>query len=239
LVTKNGYLTLEFLSDIELFFSDELSDKKIILKDDDFIHCARVFRYKAGDKVFVTDGYGKIYHCEISSIHKNELEAEILSYTEQKIKYRNYHFCIPILKNKDRFRFAFEKLIELGITNIIIYKAERAISEKFNFDKYKKVAVETIKQSLQANLPVIKSIGPLKELNSFEGNKIIFEQNAEIKFDKNIIDISDINYFIFGPEGGLTEGEINSINSHKKFSLAENRLRAETAIIKVASVLTL
>lgn len=230
---------MEFLSDIELFFTDELSEKKLILKDDDFIHCTKVFRYKAGDKVFVTDGNGKIYHCEISRIYKNELEAEILSCTEQKIKYPSLHFCIPILKNKDRFRFAFEKLIELGITNIIIYKAERAISEKFNFDKYKKVAIETIKQSLQANLPVIKSICSLTELNSFEGNKIIFEQNAEIKFDNNMINKSDICYFIFGPEGGLTDGEINSLSNHKIFSLAENRLRTETAIIKVVSVLTL
>ncbi|MGQ9644542.1 MAG: RsmE family RNA methyltransferase [Ignavibacterium sp.] len=230
---------MEFLSDIELFFTDKVSDNKIILRDDDFIHCIKVFRYKAGDKVFVTDGNGKIYHCEISRIYKNELQAEILSHIKQKIKYPNFHFCIPILKNKDRFRFAFEKLIELGITNIIIYKAERAISEKFNFDKYKKVAIETIKQSLQSNLPVIKSIGSLTELNSFEGNKIIFEQNAEIKFDSNMVNKSDICYFIFGPEGGLTDKEINSINDHKKFSLAENRLRTETAIIKVASVLTL
>lgn len=230
---------MEFLSDIELFFTDELSDKKIILKNDDFIHCTKVFRYKAGDKVFVTDGNGKIYHCEINRICKNELEAEILSYTEQKIKYPNFHFWIPILKNKDRFRFAFEKLIELGITNITIYKAERAISEKFNFDKYKKVAIETIKQSLQANLPVIKSIVSLIELNSFEGNKIIFEQNAEIKFDNSMINKSDIYYFIFGPEGGLTNKEINCLSDYKKYSLAENRLRTETAIIKVASVLTL
>ncbi|MCL6495671.1 MAG: RNA methyltransferase, partial [Ignavibacterium sp.] len=166
----------------------------------------------------------------------------ILSLTKsnkQKIKHPNFHFCIPILKNKDRLRFAIEKLIELGITNIIIYKAERAVSEKFNFDKYKKVAVETIKQSLQANLPVIKSIGSLTELNSFEGVKIIFDQNAEIKFDKNMIDIGDINYFIFGPEGGLTDKEMKSLNNQQKFSLAENRLRTETAIIKVASVLTL
>lgn len=239
MVKKNGYLTLEFLSDTELFFTDKVSDNKIILKDDDFIHCVKVFRYKAGDKVFVTDGNGKIYRCEINRIYKNELEAEILSYTEQKLKYPNFHFCIPILKSKDRFRFAFEKLIELGITNIIIYKAERAISEKFNFDKYKKVAIETIKQSLQANLPVIKSIGSIAELNSFEGNKIIFEQNVEQKFDINTIIRNDVNYFIFGPEGGLTDKEINSLSNHKKYYLAENRLRTETAIIKVASVLTL
>lgn len=239
MVTKNGYLTLEFLSDIELFFTNEISDKNIVLKDDDFSHCTKVFRYKIGDKIFVTDGNGKIYNCEITSIYKNELEAEILSFTKYKIKYSNFYFCIPILKNKDRFRFAFEKIIELGITNIIIYKAERAISDKFNVDRYKKVAIETIKQSLQANIPKIKLIGSLNELNSFEGKKIIFQQNAEKKFDNDMINQDDIYYFIFGPEGGLTDKEIKSLIDHKEFSLADNRLRTETAIIKVASVLTL
>jgi len=230
---------LEFLSDIELFFSDELSDNKIILKDDEFIHCTKVLRHKTGDKIFVTNGKGKIFNCQIISISKNELLAEILSFTEQSIKYPNLCFCIPVLRNKDRLRFCFEKLIELGISKIIFFKAERSIPDKINLDKYNKIAVETIKQSLQANLPEIKLIQSLEEINSFEGKKIIFTQNAENRFDKNLLSENIKYYFIFGPEGGLTEKEINSVIDRKEFSLADNRLRSETAIIKVASVLTL
>lgn len=229
---------MEFLSNIELFFSEEITNKKISLSDDEFIHCVKVFRYKSGDKIFVTDGNGKIYHCTISEIHKNFLNAEILSYTVQKIKFPHIHFCIPLLRNKDRFRFAFEKLIELGITNIVIYKAERSIKEKFNLDKYKKIAIETIKQSLLANLPEIKTIQAIDEVISLQGDKIIFEQNSEKRFDKNFINTTEANYFIFGPEGGLSENEINLLKNAQRFSLSENRLRTETAIIKAASILT-
>ncbi|WP_337865073.1 RsmE family RNA methyltransferase [Ignavibacterium sp.] len=231
-------MTLEFLSNIELFFSEEITDKIISLRDDEYIHCVKVLRYKSGDKIFVTDGNGKIYHCTITEIHKNFLDAEILIYTVQKIKFPHIHFCIPLLRNKDRFRFAFEKLAELGISSIIIYKAERAVKEKFNLEKYRKIAIETIKQSLQANLPEIKVVQSINELNSMEGNKLIFEQNSEKRFDKNLINTSEANYFIFGPEGGLSENEINLLRDAQKFSLAENRLRTETAVIKAASILT-
>ncbi|MEJ5261887.1 MAG: RsmE family RNA methyltransferase [Ignavibacterium sp.] len=229
---------MEFLSNIELFFSEEITDKKISLRDDEFIHCVKVFRYKSGDKIFVTDGNGKIYYCKISETHKNFLDAEILTYIVQKIKFPQIHFCIPLLRNKDRFRFAFEKLIELGITNIVIYKAERSVKEKFNLEKFKKIAIETIKQSLQANLPEIKILQSIDELISLQGDKIIFEQNSENRFDRNFINTTTANYFIFGPEGGLSENEINLLRDAQKFSLAENRLRTETAIIKAASILT-
>lgn len=232
-------MTLELLSDIELFYSDQISSDMISLTDDEFKHCIKVFRKKVGDEIFVTDGKGKIYNCTIETIGKKELKALINSFLSFDEKFPNYIFCIPILRNKDRFRFAFEKLIELGITKIILFKAQRSVADRINTDKLNKIAIETIKQSLQAILPDIRIISSLKELNRLNGHKIIFIQKSESKFDKKLIAANDATYFIFGPEGGLTEEEMKSLSDKKIFSLADNRLRSETAIIKVASVLTL
>lgn len=236
---QNGFLTLELLSDIELFYSEEVSSDSIILSNDEFHHCTKVFRKKIGDEIFITDGKGKIYNCKIESIGKKELKALINSSISFEEKFPNYIFCIPLLRNKDRFKFAIEKLIELGITKIIIFKAKRAVAEKINADKVKKLGIESIKQSLQSILPEFQFISSLEELNKYIGRKIIFEQKCEIKFDKKLIDLTSVNYFIFGPEGGLTGEEIESLSDKNMFSLAENRLRSETAIIKVASVITL
>lgn len=236
---QNGFLTLELLSDIELFYSEEVSSDSIILSNDEFHHCTKVFRKKIGDEIFITDGKGKIYNCKIESIGKKELKALINSSISFEEKFPNYIFCIPLLRNKDRFKFAIEKLIELGITKIIIFKAKRAVAEKINADKVKKLGIESIKQSLQSILPEFQFISSLEELNKYIGRKIIFEQKCEIKFDKKLIDLTSVNYFIFGPEGGLTGEEIELLSDKNMFSLAENRLRSETAIIKVASVITL
>lgn len=230
---------MEFLSDIELFYSENVLKDSIILVDDEFHHCTNVFRKKIGDEIYITDGKGKIYRCEIKFIGKKELTAEIIASVSFKDKYPNFIFCIPVLRNKDRFRFTLEKLIELGITKIKIYKAQRSVADKININKLNKIAIETIKQSLQSIVPEIKIISSLKELNQFVGQKIIFEQKSKTKFDKILIDPDKPSYFIFGPEGGLTEEEINSLSDFNFFSLADNRLRSETAIIKVASIVTL
>lgn len=232
-------MTLELLSDIELFFSENVFSDSIILSDDEFHHCTKVFRKKINDEIFVTDGKGNLFHCNIVEIKRNQLTAKIILTHSRQEKFPNYFFCIPLLRNKDRLRFAFEKLIELGITKIILFKAQRSVADKINADKLKKIAVETIKQSLQTILPNIVIIPSLNELNNSLGTKIIFDQKADKKFDKKFVENNHQTYFIFGPEGGLSDEEINLLDDKKIYSLADNRLRSETAIIKVASIITL
>ncbi len=229
---------MELLSDIELFYSEDVFPDKIILSSDELHHCIKVFRKTIGDEIFITDGKGNIYNCRIEKISDKELFASILNTKEVKVKFQNFNFCIPILRNKDRFRFALEKLIELGISNIIIFKASRSVPDKVNTDKIKKIAIEAIKQSLQANLPSVRVINRISDLSNFEGNKIIFHQRSQKKFSVDLIN-KDVDYFfIFGPEGGLTDEEINSLNNSQLCSIADNRLRTETAILKVASIIT-
>jgi len=42
---------------------------------------------------------------------------------------------------------------------------------------------------------------------------------------------------LFGPEGGFDRTELESVSQENRFSLTENRLRSETAIIQCASLL--
>ncbi|MDX1372844.1 MAG: 16S rRNA (uracil(1498)-N(3))-methyltransferase, partial [Nitrososphaeraceae archaeon] len=44
-------------------------------------------------------------------------------------------------------------------------------------------------------------------------------------------------YFLFGPEGGFDESEINQLKPDNIFNLGVNRLRSETAIVKCASLI--
>ena len=43
---------------------------------------------------------------------------------------------------------------------------------------------------------------------------------------------------IFGPEGGFSEKEISELNPTVILKLTENRLRAETAIVTAASIIS-
>ncbi len=207
----------------------------INLTGDEFHHAVKVMRNKEGSEVFITDGNGIIYTCNINKILKDRLSAEIVDQKKYKNKLSNITFCFPVLKNPDRFKFALEKCTELGITNFIIFNSNRSVAKVKNIEKWNKTLLAAMKQSLRAYLPKLQSIENLKELLNLDGEKIIFDQSGKNIFSKEIIKVDVNYYFIFGPEGGFTEEELSYFS--KVYSLAENRLRSETAIVKCASLI--
>ena len=226
------------LSNIELYYSTQKrnSGNEIILEEEEFRHAVQVMRNSVGETIYITNGKGSIFRCEIISIENNSLLAKVLDEIKKENKFANICFCIPRLKNPERLKFSIEKCVELGVTNFILFNSERTISKFSKIERWKKIALSAIKQSLHAYLPQIKIVSSLDEISELTGEKILLDQNAKHKFifsnrrDKNY-------YFIFGPEGGLSEKEINLFEEAKIFSLGEYRLRSETAIIKCASLL--
>ncbi len=230
---------MDHLSNIELYYtpSELIRGDELILNDDEFHHSVNVMRNSVGDLLYITDGKGIIFKSKITSIVKNQLSAAII---EKKVfvnKADNIWFCIPALKNPDRLKFAFEKCVELGITNFILFTSSHTISKKANPEKYRKITLAAMKQSLRAFLPQIIQSGFDEIINS-DGVKFLFDQNAKINFDGKQ-NISQQAYYLFGPEGGFDENEIESFSQENRFSLSSNRLRSETAIIKCASLLNL
>jgi 16S rRNA (uracil1498-N3)-methyltransferase len=234
---QNGYLILEHLSDIELYFTPKelITPEQLILSGDEFHHSVNVMRNSVGDLLYITNGEGIIYKTEIRSISKNQLSAIILEKKEYINKAGNLWFCIPALKNPDRLKYAFEKCVELGITNFILFTSSHTISKKVNFEKYKKTTLAAMKQSLRAFLPQITS-ATFENIVKVDGVKMIFDQNAKLEFDGKVSSEKP-SYFLFGPEGGFDRDEIESIDNENRFCLSTNRLRSETAIVKCASLL--
>jgi 16S rRNA (uracil1498-N3)-methyltransferase len=229
-----------FLSDVELYFSDKFENNSIIIDDlNEIKHITKVMRHNIGDILFITDGNGNIYKTSLKKVSKDNILFEILDKYQYNNKQSNIFFCIPILRNPDRFEFALEKCVELGITNFIIYQAKRSIKNSVNINRINKILLSALKQSLQAYLPKCTFIGTLSNLKSNLKDKYIFlDQNTENKLYNIEIDKSCNYYFIFGPEGGLTTEELNLFKYHNLYSLTNNRLRSETAIISAASIIS-
>ena len=230
---------MEHLSDIELYYTPKelIQAKQLILVGDEFHHSVNVMRNSVGDKIFVTNGNGSIFNSKIISISENQLSANIVEVRVFENKASNIWFCIPILKNPDRLKFAFEKCVEFGITNFILFSSKCTISKKLNAEKFQKTTLAAMKQSLRAFLPQITSAS-FEDIVKFNGVKLIFDQNAKQEFEGKI-SLDKPTYFLFGPEGGFDENEIESVEQENRFSLSTNRLRSESAIIKCASLIKL
>ncbi len=195
-------------------------------------------RNKVGDKIYSTDGRGKIYEGSIASIGNKIIFVDVIKSYHYKNRLSHFTICIPNLKNPDRFKFALEKCTELGITNFVLFNSERSISKSFNVDRINNILLSAMKQSLQAYLPKIEVFDSLKRFKDLAVEKVLFEQNAESKLSEQKFNPLREYYFIFGPEGGFSQKEIANFQPSLVLNLADNRLRSETAIIKVASVIS-
>lgn len=227
-----------FLSDIELYFSDSIKENQIIITGDEAYHIQKVMRHTVGDIIYATDGKGKIYQTKISLIKKDIISLDIINNYLYFNNFENIFFCIPILKNSDRFEFAIEKLVELGITNIIIYNAVQSVKQKVNAERVNKIVKQALKQSLRAFLPNIDYKKDLSFINQDYNNiAIILDQNSNNFITDMVFDSRKNYFFIFGPEGGIDNKDINQLKNIQKYKIAKNRLRAETAIISTATII--
>jgi len=231
-------MTKKNLSNIELYYTspENISDGIIKLTGEECKHAVKVMRNSIGDIIHITNGTGKLFKSKIISIDRAELTAQIVETYSYENKLTNIYFCIPKLKNPDRFKFTLEKCAELGITNFIIFESKRSVAKGTNLTRWEKIILSAMKQSLRAHLPQIQIIKSLIDIIEIPGKKIVFEQNSEKKFRFDITQQTN-HYFIFGPEGGLTADELSFFDSESIYSLSDHRLRSETAIVKTASLL--
>lgn len=228
------------LSNNELYYSktSDIISNVIFLNKEESKHIISVMRHRMGDLIYVTNGLGKIYQCRIEEIKKENILLNIVQEFSLPQKYPNITVCVPILRNQERLEFALEKATELGITNFILFHSERSIPKKINRERVEKIFISAVKQSLQSWLPNVIYVNSTNEIASKDGDKIVFDQSSKVIFCADKVNVNNKSFFIFGPEGGLTKKEIETINTSQIYRLADNRLRTETAIIKAVSQLS-
>lgn len=228
---------MEHPSNIELYYSPFVNsgDNVIELTGDEFHHAIKVMRNSAGGEIHITNGNGIIFICTIAEVFKDYLKTHIKKQIKYENRFSNITFCLPVLKNPDRFKFALEKCTELGITNFVLFNSNRSVAKVKNTEKWNKTLLAAMKQSLRPYLPTIISINNIKDLLNLKGEKIIFDQSGDKYFEKDILKNKDY-LLVFGPEGGLTADEISFFD--KIYRLAENRLRTETAVVKCAALIS-
>jgi 16S rRNA (uracil1498-N3)-methyltransferase len=220
---------------------ENINKNYLYIKGDEHKHLAKVLRKKIGDKIEVTDGELSVYECKIIEIEKEQIKCEIINkkqnINEPEIKIRLF---IGQLRNHDRFEFAIEKAVELGVKEIYPLVSKYTVSsERLNETKLKrlsKIIISAMSQSQRCFLPVLhKSVSFDELLKVTENNneKIVMYEfsGSENKLDEKIS--SDTIDLLIGPEGGFSEDEIDQLrdNGWKVKSLGERKLRAETAAI--------
>ncbi|MFA7285443.1 MAG: RsmE family RNA methyltransferase [Candidatus Paceibacterota bacterium] len=192
-----------------------------------------VLRLDVGDFLILCDGKGTEAKVEITEIEKTHITTKIVEKTKKENNSKKVSLYLAILK-KENFELAIQKVVEIGVTEIIPIITERTVKTGLNTERLNKIIREASEQSGRTILPILyptlKFIDAIQDGKKNEG-KIFFDFTEDKNNTKNT-NSKSISIFI-GPEGGFTEKEnhIALENGYKIESLGENTLRAETAAI--------
>jgi len=231
------------LSDIELYYAHSGADANncILLHDDEAKHCARVMRHKPGDKVYCTDGKGTVYTTQFIEAGTHTVTLSLQKKETSPNRFQGITAVVPVLKSPDRMEYALEKCTELGVTRYLMYTADHSVAKGMKKERWEKIVLAAMKQSLQVYLPVISTAGKLKDVLRMARDEgavsVYFHQHAEVALKE--YSIHTPHYLIFGPEGGFSENELSLLDECTGIRLTTNRLRAETAITSVIAAIVL
>ena len=228
----------ESIFNMQLFYNSEINItlKEFSFDKEESKHIVKVLRKTEGDTLHVTNGLGDLFLTEIILASEKKCTVRIVT-TETSPPTNFYiHIAVAPTKMNDRFEWFLEKATEMGIheiTPIICDRSERKIIKNERFDK---IILSAMKQSLQSFLPKLNEPISFKDFinQQHDGNLCIAHcLETEKKLLKNTIKSKEKYTILIGPEGDFSEKEIQLAltNNYIPVSLGNTRLRTETAAI--------
>ena len=201
---------------LTLFFVDNLPTtvgQIYEFDNDDALHAIRVLRTKSGDFFNLSDGKGNWSHVEAKQVHKKHMSVEVLKTGHETVL--GTHFTvIQAIPKGDRIKEAIELCTEGGADRIVMWKAARSIGKSDDkIEKLQTTAREASKQSRRFRIPEVIGVAATNAVVDQIAQAdlaIVFHESATMKVSEIVTPGCAKVAIIIGPEGGLTEDEIDT-----------------------------
>ena len=218
------------------------SQTQLVLSEETSKHCVQVLRMKDGEQLQLTDGQGNLLTAEIIAANKKNTIVKILDTTAFQQPATKICIAISLLKNAARFEWFLEKATEIGVAEIIPIISKRTERQHFRFDRMNSILIAAMLQSQQTFLPILKEpifFDEIVKSSNFQ-TKLIAHCEEDKKQSIKDIQLTNNTQVLIGPEGDFTPDEIALAlqNNYQPVTLGNTRLRAETAGVVAATLLT-
>ncbi|PJB11531.1 MAG: 16S rRNA (uracil(1498)-N(3))-methyltransferase [Flavobacteriales bacterium CG_4_9_14_3_um_filter_40_17] len=223
---------------MQLFYQPDIVQDAahIVFNSEESRHLVKVLRKKPGDAIWVTDGKGSLFTCEVELISSKNVSAKVLKQSIKNPEKYQLHLAIAPTKSTDRLEWFLEKATEIGIhriTPIICDHSERTVLKT---ERLEKIVEAAMKQSLRCFLPKIDKPIPFKEFiaeNTSADKFVAHCVDSKKKLLKNLLSPHRDVLILIGPEGDFSKKEIDLALTlgFEPASLGEKRLRTETAAL--------
>ncbi|MFW6456995.1 MAG: RsmE family RNA methyltransferase [Planctomycetota bacterium] len=230
-----------------LFYSDNISGDVIHLGQNETRHMKSVLRIKEGYEIYVTDGRGHIYRCQVDSLDRDSCVARIVDHDEIPSPPPHLDFYIG-LPDKKPFEEIMETLVPLGACSITPVECEYCQSPWWErrwekrYDRLIRKSIAAAKQSWNPNLPSLSE--PIPFPQAMEKNHDILLHadpdgtTTHTMSEESLSTETRLSCFI-GPPGGFSPVEKASLTEHGALPvwLSPFRLRTEHAATVMAAAL--
>jgi 16S rRNA (uracil1498-N3)-methyltransferase len=228
------------------FVKQRANGDRFLIDEEDRHHIVKVMRMQLGDQIICVDPEGKQAVCALAEITDTSVVADVVQWKDEVSELPISITIASGLPKGDKLEWIIQKGTELGAHQFLPFSAARSVvkwDEKKaskKTDRWQKIAKEAAEQSHRAFLPEVSAIS-FKELLSkgkdFEYKLVAFEEesrNGETSVfasTLNKMSKGDSLLLVFGPEGGLSDAEVQQLknNDFAVCGLGPRILRTETA----------
>ncbi|ENV37860.1 MULTISPECIES: 16S rRNA (uracil(1498)-N(3))-methyltransferase [Acinetobacter] len=217
----------------------------IELTESVFHHWVRVLRAKEQEQAIFFNGKGGEYLVTLTEINKKNAFVSVDQFNELD---RTAPFNVilgQVMSKGDRMDYAIQKATELGVTTIQLLTSDRCEMrlkydrDQKKLDHWQSVAIAACEQ---CGLNKVPQILPPIALNDWVKSELPTSRFvlAPNKNQENVLLKSDNHLaLLIGPEGGLSEVEIETANQNnfQNWCIGDRVLRTETAPVVALSIL--
>ena len=235
------------------FFAPALDpgDDVVALPRDEAEHLTRVLRMGVGDTVAVFDGRGHEFSARVVSAERREVRVQLVSRIDAAAEPGVALTLAQAVIKGDKMDDIVRDAVMLGVAAVqplVTARTEAtvaALTTGNRLDRWRRVALASVKQSKRAVLPDIRR--PLT-LESFLQdpqtalNLMLVEPGAGSAEPLSALQgqavPQDATIFV-GPEGGWTEGELDAARARgvRLVTMGQRTLRADATPVAAISVL--
>ena len=241
-------------SRVHRFFAPTLDpgDELVALPREEGEHLTRVLRLGVGDTVAVFDGRGREFVARVASAVRRDVRLQIVSPAAAAEEPQVALTLAQAVLKTDKMDEVVRDAVMLGVSAIqpIVTKRTEgtvaALMRGARVDRWRRVALASVKQSRRAVLPEVRmplTLETYLEEPATALRLMLVEPGASAAVDslsaiQKVPTPADASLLI-GPEGGWTEHECASAAAHgvRLVTLGHRTLRADAVPVAAISVL--
>ncbi|MBJ8416883.1 16S rRNA (uracil(1498)-N(3))-methyltransferase [Acinetobacter courvalinii] len=217
----------------------------IELTESVFHHWVRVLRAKEQEQAIFFNGKGGEYVVTLTQINKKNAFVSVDQFDAAD---RTAPFKVilgQVMSKGDRMDYAIQKATELGVSTIQLLTSERCEMrlkydrDQKKLDHWQSVAIAACEQCGMNRVPEILAPISLSDWveSDLPASRFVLAPNKDQ--ENVLLNSSPDLALLIGPEGGLSEAEINIANQNnfKNWCIGDRVLRTETAPVVALSIL--